>query len=94
MTDWRYAIHRDRLIRRLCGSQKLPLDFSGRFYQYAIPGRNREQSDIPGYHTLRVYPSRKHAKRHGTGIHRTFVLCQCGREIPTGRFHQHKGACK
>jgi len=82
-------IHRDRLIRRLFDSQKIPPDYVGRFSNIGIPDADSGPGvDLPGVHTIVVMPS------VGQGIHRVYLDCpRCRRLIPIGRVGQHGKAC-
>jgi hypothetical protein len=79
-------------------SIKIPANFSGTFEGVEIPHYSsvvQPDAVIPGGpYTVKVVKSEP-VNRRKSSSHRVFLVCPiCQRDLPTGRFHQHRGACK
>lgn len=97
-------LHLPTIRRQLCGSDKIPLAFTGRFEQvelkpvvYVLRGEPIDLNYRTGCFDFEVRrsiadevgPARKSSQ------HRVFVKCPCcGDFVPAGRLHQHEPACR
>lgn len=83
---------------------KLPTAFQGTFTVPVFKSSWPEDAPPWGRLDIVVKPGKKTVRiPQATGgyqlraakssAHRTFVQCPCGREIPTGRYHQHVPSC-
>lgn len=103
-----HAVDRAALRRAINLPDKLPDDSRGYFPQVMLICRwgnpiNRTRPHELGRFDVIVRAADKcsaerqaagqlHPSRPKTSRHRVFVVCDCGREVPAGRLHQH--VCK
>jgi hypothetical protein len=102
MSEWKFKVHCPTLRKNLCGKYKLPGKLREIFYNTTLPSDELQRlpngecirSSIKGDWTVIVKSTAEVRKnKHKSSAHRIFIHCQCGRIIPAGRLHQHKGAC-
>jgi hypothetical protein len=92
-SDGTRRIDRRRLYAALGHpGDKLPRDFRGEF-EVPVYAESHWVTDAKPWATLviTVVPTPKTGRK--SSKHRTFVRCECCRDIPTGRYFQHHPYC-
>lgn len=88
--NWDYKISRARMYKLLgFESDTIPADYD--LVQFHI--LTSDNGSLIGDYFVKVDKSQANGKRK-IAKHRIFIVCDCGRNIPFGRFHQHKPYCK
>jgi hypothetical protein len=96
--DWGYRVDRNLLYRDLgFKGDHIPDDPGPARREVVLKRRdyNREtgrwEEITIGRYTVVILPP---GKRFNSSSHRLYAVCDCGKEIPTGRLHQHKPFCR
>lgn len=85
MSDWRWKIDRNTLLQQLgFPNGKIP---SSEESSQILPLTSTQGLPL-GEHEVTILKSDKGRK------HRVLVTCKCKKQIPFGRYHQHKSSCK
>lgn len=89
-------INHSHLCRTLgLKSAKVPPDFEGVFPDTPVYEGPHDGDGPWAYLTLEVFPAETVKSRPSRKFgHRIYVVCKCGRRVPTGRYHQHLPACQ
>jgi hypothetical protein len=93
MQDLNYRVRRSELVKQLFGSQNKIPNESRVLEEVELPSDTTWGQKVPGSYTLKVYKIEEKNTKRSRRRHRMFVVCKCGREIPTGRLAQHMATC-
>jgi len=81
-----------KLRKDLCGSDKMPLDFSMEPTSVEVQCVSRSYGTSecePVSLTLKVLKTQERTDGKKTSKHRIYVMCSCRKWIPLGRLKQH-----